>query len=356
LLSSPAAFAGRALVSDAIAEQRRRRSGIILNIFYEEPEGDRWLPLDRYPRRLVRRLLRGKPQPGGQQRVFLNLCAGLDRIGVRYRTNDYRWASRNPTELVCIIGKPHVLEKIGWQNPILFGSAVFSHPIDHPHLFDRLPIKKILVPGRWMKEMWAPYWTDPIAVWPVGIDTDRWRPADPAAKPIDVLLYDKVRWDHDRFEIALIEPIRRALRQAGRSVHEIRYGFYKEDEFSAALSRCRAMIFLCEHETQGLAYQQALSCNVPVLAWDRGGYWQDPSYYPERVKFAPVTSVPYWDERCGLTFNSIEEFDVVWQIFWEKIRRHDFHARDYIVENLTLEARAAEFLRHARSVSDNGPR
>ena len=43
------------------------------------------------------------------------------------------------------------------------------------------------------------------------------------------------------------------------------------------------MIFLCEHETQGIAYQQALSRNVPILAWDRGGDWQDPTYYPERV-------------------------------------------------------------------------
>ena len=69
------------------------------------------------------------------------------------------------------------------------------------------------------------------------------------------------------------------------------------------------MIFLCEHETQGIAYQQALSCGVPILAWDRGGFWQDPEFYPHRVKFAPVSSVPYWDDRCGIKFASIEEFD-----------------------------------------------
>mgnify|MGYP003341570386 FL=1 len=49
-----------------------------LNIFYEEPDPDRWVPYDRYPRRLVRRLVRGPAQPGGAMRVFLNLCAGLD--------------------------------------------------------------------------------------------------------------------------------------------------------------------------------------------------------------------------------------------------------------------------------------
>jgi glycosyltransferase involved in cell wall biosynthesis len=73
----------------------------------------------------------------------------------------------------------------------------------------------------------------------------------------------------------------------------MRYGYYREGDFLAVLSQCRTMIFLCEHETQGIAYQQALSCNVPILAWDRGGPWQDPAYFPDKVVFEPVTSVPY---------------------------------------------------------------
>jgi glycosyltransferase involved in cell wall biosynthesis len=40
------------------------------------------------------------------------------------------------------------------------------------------------------------------------------------------------------------------------------------------------MVFLCEHETQGFAYQQALSCGVPIIAWDRGGLLQDPKLLP----------------------------------------------------------------------------
>ena len=111
-------------------------------------------------------------------------------------------------------------------------------------------------------------------------------------KSVDVLIYDKVRWDHDAFETALIEPVRRVLRERGHCFFEIRYGFYREEDYQAALARCRTMIFFCKHETQGIAYQQALSCNVPVLSWDRGGYWQDPSYYPHKVRFQSVSSVP----------------------------------------------------------------
>ena len=73
----------------------------MLKLFYDEPEGDRWLPFDRHPRRIVRRILRGKPLIWGHRRIFLNLCAGLDRIGVPYSVNDYRWAKHNPAALAC---------------------------------------------------------------------------------------------------------------------------------------------------------------------------------------------------------------------------------------------------------------
>jgi glycosyltransferase involved in cell wall biosynthesis len=339
------------MVPRPTASSHRGTPPIILNLFYEEPEGDRWLPFDRYPRRAVRRVLRGKPRIGGQQRVFLNLCAGLDRIGVPYRVNDHRWTRENPTDVACIIGKSHLLDAYEWCNPILFGTAVFSHPIDDRKLLERLPVRKILVPGRWMKEMWRPHWDETVAAWPVGIDTDRWRPAPAAEKPIDVLLYDKVRWEHDHYERVLIEPIRQLLRVAGRSFHEIRYGFYREEQFQAGLAECRAMIFLCEHETQGIAYQQALACSVPILAWDRGGYWRDPAYFPDRVKFAPVTSVPYWDERCGATFTGFDDFSDAWDRFWVDMGSGRFAPRDYILENLTLEEMAGRYVEHVASIA-----
>lgn len=282
-------------------------------------------------------------------RVFLNLCAGLDRIGASYRVNDYRHAKAHPEELACIIGKPHVLEKIAWQNPILFGAAVYSHPIDDPDLLSRFPVEKVLVPGDWMREMCKPSWGDDVVSWPVGIDTGRWKPST-APKQIDFLVYDKVRWDHEQFEQELIRPIRDELKRCAVSFTEIRYGFYRESDFQELLQRCRAMIFLCEHETQGIAYQQALSCGVPILAWDRGGYWQDPSYYPHKVQFGPVSSVPYWDDRCGMKFAHAAEFLEKLETFWHQVKAGKFLPRDYILDNLTLEKCAQQYVDIATSM------
>jgi len=316
----------------------------LLNLFYGEPDPDRWLSGDRYPRQIIRRIVRGKPSPGGQTRIFLNLCVGLEKLGIPYRVNDYRYIQKHPNEVACLIGKPHLLDQRKWENPILFGAAVFSHPIDDPQLFNRLPIQKILVPGEWMRKMCEPDYGDRVLGWPIGIETEKWIPTNPVNKTIDILLYDKVRWEHDRCEQELIDPIRSQLARHNLTVAEIRYGSYREEEFHQLLQKSKAMVFLCEHETQGIAYQQALSCGVPILAWDRGGFWQDPSYFPHKVKFKPVSSVPYWDDRCGLKFKDIQEFPAQLDAFLDRLSQQQFSPRDYILENLTLEKSAQQYV------------
>jgi hypothetical protein len=281
--------------------------------------------------------------------VYLNLLKGLDKIGVPYLDNDYAYVRKNPGALACIIGKPQVLLERQWKNPVLFGASVFSHAMEYPNLLQDFPVRKVLVPGEWMRKMFEPYYGKDVLAWPVGIDTEQWKPSG-VSKDIDLLIYDKVRWEHDAFEAQLIKPIRQFLKNKKITVEEIRYGFYKPEELHQKVQRAKAVIFLCEHETQGLAYQQILSTNVPILAWDRGGYWQDPSYYPDKVRFREVSSVPYWDERCGTKFRDLGEFKVKLGDFWHQVQSSQFAPREYILENLTLEKCAQQYVDIVKSV------
>jgi hypothetical protein len=321
---------------------------MVLNLFYEDKD-DRWFAGDRHLRRMVRRMLFGEPRMSGQQRVFLNLCAGLDRLGIRYRINDYSYIEQHPEELACIIGRTFLLDKFKWKNPILLGVAAHNHPLDDPELFNRLPVKKVLVPGDWYANMYRPHWPDTEA-WPVGIETDLWMPSRAQDKTVDVLLYDKIHWDRDRLAPGLIEPIREQLRREGHSFTELRYGSYREEEYQEALARSRTMIFLCHNESQGIAYQQALSCGVPVFAWDPGGPWKDPDYFPHRVTFEPVSSVPYWDKRCGMKFTDRATFEAGWRDFWTGSATGLFDPRGYVLGNLTLEQRALQYYEIALGV------
>ncbi len=318
-----------------------------LNLFYEEPDPDRWLPFDRYPRKLVRRLVRGKPRPGGVMMVALELMRGLDRLGISYRFNDYGYIRRHPEEIACIIGKPQLLRERRWANPIIFGAGIFSHPVDFPDFVERYPqVKKILVPGDWMKAIFDPaYGADRVVAWPVGIDTERWSPEWKISPPtVDFLVYDKVRWEHERYEEELIRPIFSELGRGGYTHETIRYGHYTHRDLREKLSRAGAVIFLCEHETQGLAYQQILATGTPVLAWDRGGLWRDPAYFPHRVEAGPVSSVPYWDERCGVKFTAAEDFPAQLQTFRNRWNAGDFEPRQYILDHLTLEKAARAYV------------
>lgn len=315
-----------------------------LNIFYEEPESDRWLPYDRFPRKIIREFIRGKPRPGGVMMVALELMRGLDKLNIPYRFNDYKYADKHPDELVCIIGKPHLLFKRKWKNPILFGAGVFSHPIEHIDLLDKLPnIKKILVPGNWMKEMFEPFYPGKVISWPVGIDTDKWKDLSNNKKDFDFLVYNKIRWDHDKMNNQLVQPIKDILKKNSLSFTEIVYGNYNHDELFEKLSKSKAVVFICEHETQGIAYQQILSTNTPILAWDRNEYWEDPYYFPNRVKYKPVSSVPYWNDSCGLKFKNLEEFESNLLKFKESVNSNVYKPREFIIQNLSLEKCALEY-------------
>ena len=319
----------------------------ILNLFYSDDDGgdpDRWIKFDRYPRAVIRRIVRGPRRIMGMERMFLNLIAGLDRLGVRYRLNDFAHLSRHPGEVTGVVGKPPILERIPRETPIIFGPAGYNHPIDAPTLFTDHHVIGVLVPCEWERQMFAVCWPDKVHVWPVGIDTDAWAPAAGAVKDIDVLVYNKIRFHPARDTAAVGEPVLETLRTSGRRIASLVYGHYRETEFRALLKRSRSMVFLCEHETQGIALQQALSCDVPVYAWDAGGPWQDTDYYPDRVNFAPVTSVPYWDDRCGSKFIDAASFRAGFSSFWSRVIDGSFSPRHFILDNLTLETGARGYV------------
>jgi len=333
-----------------------------LNLFYQEPEPDRWVPYDRYPRKAFRELLYAtgirRRRPSGQRMVYQNLKKGLDQAGIPYRDNDFRYIRRHPDELMCIVGKPHLLFEYDWSNPIVFGASIFDHPVACPDFWEYHPnVQKLLVPGPWIYDMFAEHYPEEkLAMWPVGIDVEEWSPDRPQdEKPDRILIYDKVRWAHDRFEDLLIGPIQQHLDRQGIERETLRYGHYFPEDLKAALTRCQAVVFLCEHETQGIAYQQMLASGVPIFAWDRGGYWQDPNFFPDRVRYEPVSSVPYWEERCGMKFETADDFRERFSEFWRQVKANAFSPRDYIVEDLTLQTCArwyANTVEDVRSQSD----
>lgn len=317
-----------------------------LNIFYQEPDADRWIKYDRYPRAIIRRLIRGKRLPGGMQMSALNLLQGLDLLKIPYRFNDFNYIKKHPDELACIIGKPQLIFDRKWKNPIIFGPATFSHPSDAPSLFNDYPnIRKIIVPGPWIYNMFNEHYPkDKVLQWAIGNDTEKWSDTIKASPPqTDFLIYCKFLWNREQNAREVLNPIIDLLATHNLNYRLLKYGSYNPADLKNELANAKAAIYLCEHETQGLACQQILSTNTPVLAWDKGGFWEDPSYYP-KVKYGPVSSVPYWDDRCGLKFQHPEQLNTVLQEFLNKLSANAFKPRSFILENFSLEISAQKYV------------
>lgn len=286
--------------------------------------------------------------------VALGLMAGLDKLGIPYRFNNYKYIKQHPHEVACIIGKPHLLDEREWINPILFGAGIFSHPIAYPDLLTKHPnIKKVLVPGPWVREMFAPFYGEKmVEAWPVGIDTEKWRP-NGQTKTIDVLVYSKFLWDKEQNRQNILQPIINQLDKLKLSYQLITYGSYTHNSLKNALDECRSAIFLCEHESQGMAYQQMLAADVPLFAWDRESYWLDPSFYPHKVTFEPASSVPYWDNRCGMKFKNLSDFKEKLPLFISSVKRNSYSPRQFVLDNLTLEKSALAYLKILSSINED---
>jgi glycosyltransferase involved in cell wall biosynthesis len=315
-----------------------------LCLYYRpEPERDRWLPGDRFIRPLARRLIRGPRRAGGLDKVFINLRLGLDRLGIAYKINPpFRRLQKE--DRVAILGRGrHCLEGYAQPNPIVAGIGLMTHPSEWPTLCDDYPVVRYLQHSAWCDTVYRRYFGNRCSIWPVGIDTDRWRPADPDKKNVDFLLYDKIHWERDARETDLLSPIRAALAQGGLTCETLRYGHYTPDAFRTALARCRAMIFLSAHESQGIAVQEAMASGVPILAWDPGTV-QDPERFRWGEPVIPATSVPYFDARCGLRFLNQAEFSAQLPEFCAGLKAGRFAPRDYILENLTLEICSRHFV------------
>src|SRR5271167_2090439 len=106
--------------------------GRICITYRREPERDRWFPGDRWIRPMVRQVIRGKPRPGGLDKVFINLCLGLDRIGMPYEVN-LPFSKLRPDDLSGVLGiGRHCLKGYSRGRPLVAGIGLMTHPTQWP--------------------------------------------------------------------------------------------------------------------------------------------------------------------------------------------------------------------------------
>ena len=323
------------------------RKGRLVLLFYDgfewrarETLGDRAAAQFRRGARHAYRTLRGTQVFTGYYSSFRALRQGLEDLGCDVRVNDFATARRHPFYPIGLAGYPSVLKAVLLPNPVLFGPGDFGDPQTAATVAREPRIRFLIRAGEWLRQMYVPSCGEKVVTWPSAIDTDRWLPSAKKAKAYDVLIYDKIYHEREELLVKVLEPLQHHLQSLSLSYAVVRYGEHHEQDYFKALSKSRSLAFLSHHETQGRAYLEAMSCGLPVFAWDQGRF-MDACLAQNMPQGVEVSSVPYFDERCGTRFK-IGDVEPKFDQFWRDL--DSFRPREFVLENFSLKARAESYL------------
>ena len=255
----------------------------------------------------------------GPGKVVSNLIKGLSNVGAEFTTNQPFNLDHN----LLVLQETNLLYAETNKQKII-GPNICTLPIDNQFVMTQ-NYKKMIVPSEWVKQLymrWLP--ESKLFVWAVGIDTDYFYDMSNEVKDIDCLIYFKRRDENE------LKQIISFLASKNQTYEIIKYGSYSEVEFMNVLKRSKYGIVIDKCESQGIAIEEMMSTNLPLLVWDTP-VWDDRG---EAFKIE-ATSVPYWDERCGGKFTRFEEINDTFNAFIEN--KNNFSPRNFILEHLSLE-------------------
>jgi len=272
----------------------------------------------------------------GSVKVYRNLVKGLELIGYPYVVN----RRLDATERLWIHDATTAIPYVDRQRvKTVLGPNMWVMPHDIPPECD-FGGAVYVQPSQWKVDLWNLEGFDrcPLVVWPVGVDTGAFRPAETPASERRVLIYHKHR------DIDELPPILDVLHERGLRYRLLLYGSYDETRFRRCLDEASFVIWHGTAETQGLALQEAFACDVPALvcAGFKLSETQGTYEFGAETDAVAVTPAPYFDARCGLMADG---GDAIPAAIDEMVaRRDEFRPREYVLENLTLEKQAREFV------------
>jgi len=257
----------------------------------------------------------------GPHKVVKNLLMSLDQEKIDYVINEEKYKHNFLLQYNDIAHEKH--SKIELDTCII-GPQVWLFDTYGQFLIEHQDYyKKMIAPSQWVKDKFINKFNLPenkISVWPVGIETFN----NKRNITYDCLIYFKRREQKE------LDAVKQFLDSKNLTYKMVEYGGYGEDGFKNLVNQAKFCFLINGTESQGIAVQEIMSMGVPIIAWDIKEWLDQGEAY--RV---PATSVPFWDERCGEKFYTIDNLEKTFDKFYAII--NDYDPKAFVKDNLSFE-------------------
>jgi glycosyltransferase involved in cell wall biosynthesis len=275
-------------------------------------------------------------------KIVKNMKLGFEKVGIKdviYK-NSVSPTDIQQTNVVYSAQVPLPIHK--YPNTLFIFGPNFSVFPSQKTQFNNLHKNAIYIqPSTWVCQFWRDigYNNLPLHTYAVGVDTELFHPDKDITNRKESFIYFKHR---SSTELQL-------LQKYFPTAKIFVYGKYNETDYLAFLKQSKYGIWLAAHESEGFALLEALSCNVPLLVWNVNRMTQEMGQYEAYKNITTTaTTIPYWDSRCGEIFYD-ENFETKDTFF---ANLENYKPREYILDNLTVEKTAMNFINLAKSINN----
>ncbi|WP_443643423.1 hypothetical protein ABXT66_10310 [Candidatus Levibacter sp. Uisw_134_01] len=285
--------------------------------------------------KLIKRNFFNHPYFRGHFAVTRSLVEGFAKIGVN--------SNYNPTQLselakivivlagVRTLRQAIKLKQSGKIQKLFAGPNIVNFSTDYNSIIASPEIDAVIVPCNWVLEHYVqdnPLLKERIFSWPTGVDTFFWSP-DPSMMSDEILIFEK----QGVGPIDSIVPYATYLQRLGWKINILRYGEFDHQDYCELLKKSCLMLGFVHVESQGIAWAEAWSANVPTLLWRNNQYLLN-------SRILNVSTAPYLCDQNGLFFNDFEHFKK--QFFYWQNHRDQFRPREWTLGNMSDESCARQ--------------
>lgn len=273
----------------------------------------------------------------GHYAVTRSLIEGLKIAGIPHNYNPT--FSKDLARTVLVLAGVRTLKQaikfkeIGLIDKLFAGPNIVLFSSDHNSLLANPLIDKVITPCDWVSNHYIehnPSLENRCLIWPAGVETTFWKPCS-LQKRRRILIFEK----QNKGPVGPVEPYVQYIKGLGYEVEVIKYGSFKHPQYLECLQNAQLMLGFVVDESQGLAWAEAWSTNVPTLLW------RNEINTHQGVTYQTSTA-PYLTNETGLFFDDIDDFKLQFN-FWEK-NKAKFRPREWTMKNMSDEVCAQRLI------------